>query len=530
MARRSPILCPRSPRQVSTRTGQKLLVLQGSPIIHWFFVLIVKLRSIAVAGILSCFVPTVVANAADALALPDIGDSASAVLTPTDQQQIGRDMMRSIRDSGKLIEDPEIENYIQDIGHRLASASPQGGSFNYFVVRDPTINAFAMPGDYIGVNAGLILATQNENQLAAVLAHETAHEIQHHLARSYADAKKMNGPLAAAMVAAILLGSKDPQAGAAAMAATMGGAGDAQLSSSRSHEREADRVGMDLLAGAGFDPYGMPNFFEQLQQHYRFSDGAMPAFLSDHPVTANRIADARNRAAQYPRVHDVSSVNYHIIKARLRVLGTNDVSALLKQITLELKNGNYSDDIGEHYAYALALEKNGKYTEARQHLLKMLQDDPGRIAYMLLLAEVDAQSKQPAAARALYKHGLGLYPGNALLSLGYAKFMMQQGENKQAAAMLDEFTRMHDDAPPRAYEMLANAEDQSGRKGIAHIALADYYTRIGEIPTAIEQLHLARRGHDLDFYHKSILEAKLNQLQQQLPPKKHDSGQEKNSR
>lgn len=492
---------------------------------------IVKPRSLAVALLLTCFVPTAAVHAANDLALPDIGDSSATALPPAEAKRIGSDMMLNIRQSGKLINDPQIESYIQDIGHRLASASPKGGDgFYYFVVKDPSINAFAMPGDYIGVNSGLILATQNESQLAAVLAHETAHEVQHHLARSYEKASKMNMPLTAAVLAAILLGANNPQAGEATLAASMAGSSAAQLTFSRANEREADRVGMQLLAAAGFDPYGMPDFFEQLEQRYRFSDGTVPAFLIDHPVTQDRIADARNRAAQYPRVNYVDSVNYHLMKARLRVMEAPDVSALNHQIATELKDGTYSDDIGEHYAYALTLTATGHYAAARDQLMHLMKHDPERIAYLLALADVDTRSKRPAAARAIYKHGLEFYPDNDLLIMGYADFMLLQGESKQAAALLDEYTRTQDDAPPGAYQMLADAEEQLGQKGVSHLALADYYTRIGEIPTAIEQLHLARRSHDLDFYHRSIVDAKLKQLQQQLPPKAHGAGNGKNSR
>lgn len=488
-----------------------------------------KLRSIAVACLLTCFIPSAVVNA-DTLALPDIGDSSATTLTPAQEQRIGGQMMRNIRQSGKLIDDPEIESYIQSLGHRLSSASDQGGGgFYYFVMQDPSINAFAMPGGYVGVDSGLILATQNESELAAVLAHETAHVIQHHLARSYEKASKMNLPLTAAVLAAILLGANNPQAGQAALAASLGGSTESQLTFSRDNEREADRVGMQLLAEAGFDPYGMPDFFQRLQQHYRFSDSGVPSFLIDHPVTQDRIADSRNRAAQYPRVQYVDSVNYRLMKARLRVLEASDTSTLLHTVSEELKNGSYSDTIGEHYAYALLLTDAGKYDEARSQLEQLRKKDPGRIAYLLALAKVEADSNHPAAARDLYKRGLTLYPNNALMTMGYGGFMLQQGHYKEAAELLDDFTRTQD-APADAYQMLADAEERSGQKGVSHIALADYYAHIGEIPTAIEQLHLARRSHDLDFYHQSIVDAKLNQYQQQMPHKqKRASDDGKNS-
>ena len=474
-----------------------------------------KLRTTIIAFALACFIPATIVQAAETVALPDIGDSSATALTPADEKRIGQDMMRNIRQSGRLVEDPEVESYIQGLGYRLVSASDQGAAgFNFYVLNDPSINAFAMPGGYVVIHTGLILASRTESELAGVMAHEIAHVTQHHLARSYEKASQMNLPLTAAVIAAILLGASNPQMGQAALAASMAGGTQAQLDFTRANEREADRVGMQMLASSGMDPNGMPSFFERLQQEYRFASSGMPEFLSTHPVTLDRIADSRNRAAQYPHGLIADSENYHLIKARLRVLEDNDPPKLLKRIRSELDQGRYDNLAAERYAYALTLQRTHDYDKARAQLESLLRKDPGRIAYLLALAGVEADAGHAAAAKSIYRKGLDLYPDNELLTLGYAALLLQQGASRDAAKLLHDFTRGRT-VPPHAYELLAEAENRNGNKGIAHIALADYYQALDEVPAAIDQLLLARRNIKQDFYHQSLIEAKLSQLREQ---------------
>lgn len=452
----------------------------------------------------------------DSLALPDIGDSSATALTPADEERIGREMMRTIRQSGRLLTDPEVEEYIQQLGYRLVSAGSQpAAGFHFFVVSDSSINAFAMPGGYIGIHTGLITASRTESEVAGVMAHELAHVTQHHLARSYERASQMNMPLTAAVIAAIILGAGNPALGEAALAATMAGGTQMQLDFTRSNEREADRVGIQMLANAGFDPQGMPGFFERLQQEYRYANTGLPEFLSTHPVTLDRIADARNRAEQYPVNHNPDSLNYRLIQAKLHVLEARNLTVLARQYRDALTASRGLDDSVERYAYALVLTRQHDFAPARELLTALRHDDPARIAYLLALAELEAAANKPAAAERLYREGLRLHPNNGLLTLALAGHLLQQGNHNQASVLLRDHTRNRQ-VTPRAYELLAEAETRSGHKGIAHIALADYYRSLGETQTAIEQLNLARRSGGLDFYHQSLLEAKLSQLQDEM--------------
>lgn len=458
--------------------------------------------------------------AADQLALPDIGDSSTTAFTPADEERFGREIMRQIRQSGQMLDDPEVDEYIQQLGYRLVSAGGHSArGFTFFTLRDPSINAFAMPGGYIAIHTGLITASRTESELAGVMAHEIAHVTQHHLARRFEQAGSMSMPTMAAVLAAILLGASNPQLGEAALAATMAGSIQSQLDYSRSHEREADRVGMQMLAGAQFDPQGMPGFFERLQQEYRYANNSLPEFLSTHPVTIDRIADARNRAEQYPPSQASNSPSYSLIKARIEVLLAVNLKALERRYRETLEAEADQKQPATRYAYALVLQRLRDYTQSRALLTALLEDEPGRIAYRLALAETEKADGNAATADTLYQDGLKLHPGNSLLTLAYAGYLLDQNENARTAELLREHTRNRK-AAPRAYELLAEAEMRSGRKGIAHIALADYYYGIGELQTAIEQLHLARKSVGLDFYYQSMLEAKLTDWQALLPDRK----------
>src|SRR5512139_1126764 len=283
-------------------------------------------------GLLTAFLLTS-ANGVHAVSaeLPDIGDASAVTLSPEQEARIGKQVMHKLYRANLINEDVALNQYIQNLGYRLsANSGADRQPFTFFIVNDPAINAFAMPGGYIGVNAGLIVASESENELASVLAHEISHVTQHHLARSYEKASKMSLPMTAAVIAAILLGSHDPQAGQAALMASIAGSAQMQLDFTRANEHEADRVGIQLLAQAGFDPRGMSSFFQRLQKETRYYGSGLPEFLSTHPVTSNRIAEAEDRAAQYPPVTLRNSDNYHTVKAQLRIFLSHDVDELIK--------------------------------------------------------------------------------------------------------------------------------------------------------------------------------------------------------
>src|ERR1039457_6539761 len=265
--------------------------------------------------------------------LPELGSPANAAVSLEDEYQAGLGWFRQMGQSGTVLEDPEVSDYIQQIGHSLSSRAEEGQhQFYYFVVRDPAINAFAMPGGFIAINSGLIIATRNENELAGVMAHETAHVTQRHLVRGMIDQTHAGLVSMAAMLAAILVGATagrgDPGAMEGAILATQSAAIQHQINYTRSQEFEADRVGIGTMASAGYDPLAMASFFQALERM-----GPEPSrtkqieFLLDHPLSAERVAEARNRAEQIGRISRADSLSYLLIRERLRSLVQNPQAA-----------------------------------------------------------------------------------------------------------------------------------------------------------------------------------------------------------
>src|ERR1700704_2240333 len=258
--------------------------------------------------------------------LRDLGSPAPAAVSLEEEYRAGLGWFGSIRQSGQIIEDPEISDYIQQIGHSLSSHAEEGQhQFYYFVLKDPVINAFAMPGGFIAINSGLILATSNENELAGVVAHETAHVTQRHLVRGLIDQSHAGLMSTAAMLAAILLGATaghgSPDAMEGAMMATQGAAIQHQINYTRANEFEADRIGIGTMAAAGYDPLGMASFFGYMSRGMPSPDRVNAVqFLIDHPIFSDRVAEARNRAEQIGRIHHEDSLGYRLTRERLRAL------------------------------------------------------------------------------------------------------------------------------------------------------------------------------------------------------------------
>lgn len=450
------------------------------------------------------------------LNLPDIGDTAGSSISPADERQMGEAFMREIRQSLKIMDDPEINQYIHSLGYQLAAQSDnQSLDFTFFVVDDPTINAFAAPGGFIGMHSGLILATETEGELASVIAHEIGHLTQRHLARRIEAADKMSLPSTAALLAAIIIGTQNSQLGAAAMAATQAGAVQAQINFTRSNEEEADRVAVPTLARAGFDPRYMPGFFERLQKASRYVGASVPEFLRTHPVDEARIADTRNRAEQYPHRQISDNLNYHLVRTKLRVLKEGNPKQAVQHFAAALKSGQYRNLAAERYGYALALSANGEYAAARTELQALLATDKERIAYINALAQVDLADKRVPQALRAYADALQLLPGNPVLTLNYSRALLQAGQPDQARRLLGDYARRRT-PDPALYKLLADAEIAAGQTAAAHQALAEHYYLNGQTGAAVEQLQAGIKAADSDFYRSSQMEARLKQLQEEL--------------
>ena len=304
----------------------------------------VDMRKFITIALLGLFIwPLSMVHAVE-IALPEIGDSAGSLISPQQEYQIGLGFYWRIQQSVDLIDDPEINSYLQSLGYRLVANSDSPHlPFTFFMLPDASVNAFAAPGGFIGVHSGLLLTSEREDEVASVLAHEIAHVTQRHLLRSFEKSKQMSIPMTIAMIAAALLGAADPAIGSAAIMAVQAGGVQSQLNFTRANESEADNLGMHTLVRSGFDALAMPAFFEKLQQTSRFYSGnSVPEFLRTHPVTTSRIADARGRAVRYPSVthQKIDTLLFYLMREKLRVMAATNLTQLIQYYANAVKTGN----------------------------------------------------------------------------------------------------------------------------------------------------------------------------------------------
>ena len=473
-------------------------------------------RSIHVGVLaLSLSLPTWSAESNPNIVLPDFGDAATTVISPMEEQRLGQEFMRSLRQSVKITDDPETSEYIQSLGYRLvAHADQQAYPYTFFVVENPTVNAFAGPGGYIGVHSGLILASETESELASVLAHEIAHVTQHHLLRAYDKSNRLALPATAALMAALILAGQNAQVGTAAVAATLAGTQQAAINFTRTHELEADRVGLQILAGAGYDPRSMPAFFEELQHANRFYASGAPELLLTHPVTTARIADTRNRAEQYPKVDSVNPLHFQLIRAKLRVLTGNDPQTLVTYFENKLKDATPAQSEAQRYGYALALLAAGQTDKAGEQIDLLLKNAPDRIQYRLAQGQIASARGDADTALKIYAEALKLYPRDYPLTAAYARELLQTKQPVPARLLLQDFLRTREPRP-LVYKLLAQAENDAGAPIESQQALAEFAFLSGQTQAAIDHLNqaLSLTKKD-DFYRASRIEARLKEVKQ----------------
>ncbi len=448
--------------------------------------------------------------------LPDIGSPANATLTLDDEYQIGLMIVRGLRDQGLIVEDPELSDWIQALGSRIAAQAQDGGHrFRFFVVRDPAINAFALPGGFIGVNQGLIITTASESQLASVLAHEVAHVTQRHIARSIRAQSRQSLASAAAILASILIGAVTGSGDAvqAGIAIAQGTAAQQRINFTRANEYEADRVGIGLLAAAGFDPQGMPDFFETLSRRTGLAGANVPEFLRTHPVTSSRIAESRYRAAQFAGTRVVESPSYEFARERVRVLGGPAGSDLRPFYAARREQRALTP--GEIYGEALALMAAGQSAAAVGPLLELAGLSPGVPMLDAALGQALFAANRLREAEETLQQALRVAPRNVPLSVRYSELLMQSGRAREAhELLLDVFNNV---APtPAQIRLTAMAASGAGDTGDAYFYMSEYHIASGDLHMATQQLELALAAPNLTTVQRQRFQARLEEIRRFL--------------
>jgi predicted Zn-dependent protease len=445
-------------------------------------------------------------------ALPELGDTSGALLSPHLERKIGEQAMQEIRlREPSFLDDPELTEYVNEIGRRIVAASPGARQdFEFFLVRDNTINAFAMPGGFVGVHTGLLLAAQTESELAGVLAHEVAHVTQHHLARMLGKQEQMSIPMLAAVVLGLLAARSNPELTQAVIAGAGATSIQSQLNYTRDFEREADRIGFQFLQHAGFDVGGMGSFFERMQKSTRLYENNAPAYLRTHPLTSERIADMQNRAqtAAYKQAPD--SIEFSLARAKLSAEQGLPREAVAHFGEL-VREHRYANEASARYGLASARARAREFSAAAIEVETARKLAGTHPMVELLAARIRLGAGDAAGARELLRAALGRVPNYRPLHYAYVETLQELAQHQAALAWLAELVKIYP-RDARMYDLQAKSYAASGKRLLHHQALAETYVLRGTLPAAIEQLQLARKSGDGDFYQLSAVEARLRDL------------------
>jgi predicted Zn-dependent protease len=447
---------------------------------------------------------------AGAVELPDLGESARATVSEQEETKLGGEVMRQIRGDKDYLDDPEVVDYLNRLGDQLVAVSPTPyRHFEFFVVRDDSLNAFALPGGFIGVHTGLIAAARSESELAGVLAHEIAHVTQNHIAR-IVDAQKGSAltSLAALAVAILASRSDNPDLAQAALVGAQAMTMQRQLDFTREHEKEADRIGLQTLSESGYDPSGMATFFERLQAQGRLYESQAPAYLRTHPLTHERMADLQSRLSEMNYRQHRDSLDFQLVQAKIQA-GQGDPAQAYKLFKVRVASNK---DTATRYGLAQAALRAGETGEAMK-MLDALEKETGAPMVLLLAARIRQAGGKPDQAETSLRVGLAKHGDYKPLVYACAEALLNAGKAAQARELVMERLRWWpDDA--RLFRLLARSDHAAGRRAEGHLAQAEAHIRLDQPALALEQIMLARQAGDGDFYTQSVIDARLRELRE----------------
>ncbi|MBS1169863.1 MAG: family metallopeptidase [Burkholderiaceae bacterium] len=457
--------------------------------------------------------------------LPNLGDTARSGLTPAQERKLGEEVMQIVRRDPDYLDDAPLLEYLNALGNGMVVLYPEargetGSDFFFFAVRDPAINAFALPGGFIGVHSALVLTAQSESELASVIAHEIGHVAQRHIARMVGQqSQDMLIPIAAAVLAAAAArGNSDAAMGI--MTGGLGLAAQRQINFTREAEREADRIGFQILKAGGYDPAGMTVFFNRMQTATRAYSDTTPAYLRTHPVTTERIADIQARIREQRYRQRADSLDFHLAKARLRALqdestqGLADASlAFENQLAIKTR----MQTIAAHYGQALIAYKRGELAKARSLLQQARSEakDPSasrNIFFASLSIDLRLAAGQRAEAVKEAKQARSALPLSRGIALQYAEALHAAGRLEEAASYLREQVLSYREEP-KLYRQLAKTYAAQNKQALTHLSMAHAYAINGSLSSALDQLAIARRSPDATFYDHSLIDAREREWQ-----------------
>lgn len=449
--------------------------------------------------------------------LPHIGGTASGTLPPYQERALGEQIIQEIQYQIPILEDPLSYEYINQLGLSLAQyTSPYLFPYEFFIINSPVINAFALPGGFIGFYSGLILLARTEDQLAGVLAHEISHVSQRHIARMFERSEQLTLPVLAGLIGSILLGigTQNSQLGASAMLSTLAGAQQAAINFTRANEEEADRLGLELLAKAGYNTMAMPQFFHLMDRATRYNDSQLyPDFLRTHPLSVDRLADTEARAKSYPLIdRSQQQLPFKLFKARIRFFSQNQAKANLAYFMHAVEESKTSiDKTANQYGYALSLAQHLQFAESLKIAEELSKKHPNNRWLQLLPIEIQGQQKSTLlkaekAIRKLHKK----YPLNRAVTLIAAQIYLRAENYQETEELLIDYTREY----PRdatAWSLLSEAQGQLNKLANAHASRAQWFKLNGLYYDAVKQLERAISYAEPDSFQAIRLESELEQ-------------------
>jgi predicted Zn-dependent protease len=446
--------------------------------------------------------------------LPEIGAAGFSVLSIDKEHQIGGAMMRHIRASQPLLNDPVLIEYINDLGNRMVkNAQDVNYSFEFFIINNKEINAFAFFGGHIGIHSGLITLADTESQLASVIAHEISHVTQRHLARRLESQSKSQPLTMGAMISSVLLTLINPSVGMAALSTTMAASQQAGINFTRGNEKEADRVGITLLSNSGFDPEAAAQFFGKMAEKYRYKSKP-PAMLLTHPIPESRISDARIRAHGLATRAPAPSLNFTLAKARIKARYEGNAKANIAMFQENIKKQRYTYKESANYGLALSYFENKNFKQAEELLETLYQEDPNNLFYADALTDVYIQLKQSNKAITMLAELNLLMPNNQVVALNYANALQEAKKYTEAEVLLQDFLLVQ---PGNfiANDILTTVYRKQNKTALMHATKAEVFALLGAYPRAIDELQTGYNFAEKQPIVQKRIKGRILQLQDQ---------------
>ncbi len=494
----------------------------------------------ALTGVLALGLPSAIAQGKIEAPLPNLGDTSRVDLSPIMERKVGEEVMNDIRRNRDYLDDDIVLAYLNDFGNALLAARPDArGDANYdfffFAVRDPMLNAFALPGGFIAVHSALLLAAQSESELASVLGHEIGHVAQRHIARMLGQQKQDALIPLAAMVLAILAARASPDVSMAMIQGGQGLAISRQLSFGRDAEREADRVGFQIMSTAGFDTSGMVAFFGRMQTASRNYSDLTPSYLRSHPLTSERIADIQARIRETPYRQRADSLDFHLVRARTRVLQDESAEGRIEarqMLEAQLAQPGKQQHVAAQYGLSYLALCQGDLAGAQRWLdaarasvarkedatfsAVRPNDNGGAAIFASLSIEIKLANGQPAAVKAAAvkeaQQAHAQFPLSRGIARQVAEAMAANGQLEEAVRYLRDQVALYR-GEHKLYDLLAKTYAEQGKMALQHISLAESYALTGSVMGALDQLGIARKATDATFYDMAVIDARERELQ-----------------